>query len=84
MTLKVKIKVTKKNKKFFFLHKFDFLTYGRYQGPLPPISNLGHSVNRDPQQRTKHGNFLLTSEVNISETVADTGLAQALEILEST
>ena len=35
------------------------------------ISNLGHSVNQDPQQRTKHGNFLLTSEVNISETVAD-------------
>ena len=71
MTLKVKIKVTKKNLKFFCFHKFDFLTYGRYQGPLPPISNLGHSVNEDPQQRTKHGNFLLTSEVNISEMVAD-------------
>ena len=71
MTLKVKIKVTKKNLKFFLLYKFHFLTYGRYQGPLPPISNLGHSVNRDPQQRKKHGNFLLTSEVNISETVAD-------------
>ena len=71
MTLKVKIKVTKKNLKIFLFHKFDFLAYGRYQGPLPPISNLGHSVNWDPQQRTKHGNFLLTSEVNISETVAD-------------
>ena len=71
MTLKVKIKVTKKNVKFFLFHKFDFLTYGRYQGSLPPISNLGHSVNQDPQQRTKHGNFLLISEVNFSETVAD-------------
>ena len=43
----------------------------RYQGFLPPILNLGHSMNQDPQQRTKHGSFLLTSEVNISETVAD-------------
>ena len=35
------------------------------------IQISGHSVHQDPQQRTKHGHFLLTSEVNISETVAD-------------
>ena len=47
-----------------------------------PISNLGHSVNRDPQQRTKHGNFLLTSEVNISETVADRSIVTTDHIWE--
>ena len=35
------------------------------------IQISGHSVHQDPLQRTKHGHFLLTSEVNISETVAD-------------
>ena len=56
---------------FFLFQKSDFLAFGRYYGCLHLIEISGRSVHQDPQQRTKHGHFLLTSEVHISETVAD-------------
>ena len=71
MTLKVKIKVTKKNKNFFLYFKSDILACGRYEGSLYLILISGHLLHQDPQQRTKYSHFLITLEVNISETVAD-------------
>ena len=31
----------------------------------------GHLLHQDPQQRIKYSHFLITLEINISETVAD-------------
>ena len=70
MTLKVKIKVTKKIK-FFLFFKSDILAYGRYYGSLYLILISGHLLHQDPQQRIKYSHVLITLEVNISEMVAD-------------
>ena len=59
----------------------------KFPGQLIPVvkfRSFGESSREenDPQQRRKHDNFLLTSEVNISETVPDRSIVTINHIYE--
>ena len=43
---------------------------------------MSHLVHQDPQQRLKYSQFLLTSEINISKTVADRSIVTINHIQE--